>query len=177
MTVVTISTSANMPGFKRPSALSHLDANFQRARVGFDLIADAHDLAVEFFVGIREHGEGRILADFDRRDVALLDLGDHPQIRRIADRVDLRFLVDEFADGALALGDDAVNRRFEFERLAEQFRSLHKRRARRPLSRGSLRSKLSLMSRPSSVLATFAVLFRFSLTRPAALSVISRSPR
>ena len=54
-TVVTISTSANMPGFKRPSVLSDLDPDFQGARLRFHAITDAHDFPAKRFVGISEH--------------------------------------------------------------------------------------------------------------------------
>src|SRR5262245_48643302 len=81
---------------------------------------------MEFFVWISEHGEARILIGFDCADVALFDLRDHPQIHRIADRVDFRFLAHKLAHSALAFGNDAVDRSLEFERLAKEFWGLHK---------------------------------------------------
>jgi len=58
-------------------------------------------------------------------NIALLDLRDYPQIRWIADRVDFCVLTDDLSDGALAFGDNAVDRSLEFERLSKQFSSLH----------------------------------------------------
>ena len=101
------------------------NADFQRARFRFDAVADEHGFPEKRFAGIRKHREPRFLPDAHRPDVTLLDFRQHPQIRRVTDRVDRRVLADEFSGRALALDDDAVNRGFQFEGFAEQFRGLH----------------------------------------------------
>ena len=85
------------PRLQSPVRVVHGDANLHRARTGLDLVADEHDLAVKLLVGKRQRRERRILTQLHRRDVALLDFGNRPKLRRVADRVDGLALVHQLA--------------------------------------------------------------------------------
>ena len=116
--VVTISTSANMPGFQTSVAVIAPHAGFYCARIRFHLVADTHDFAVKLFPGIREDAESSRPDQLSQRRCRVLYLRDDPQICRIADRENFLVLADQLADRRLSIDDHAINRRFQFQRPA-----------------------------------------------------------
>ena len=104
-------TYANIPGFRRASAVGDLDAYLGRPRLRVDDAADLGDLRDEVLVGI---GGRRDVRPSGRRrycDVALEDVGLHPDAREVGDRHQRRIVgPDELAVGDAALDDGAGDR-------------------------------------------------------------------
>ena len=104
------------PRLQFASGIFDIRAHGQAVRVRVDRWRDPGDLRLEDTAGKGQHVHLNRLADTHQWRVRLSDVGDQPNGRQIADRVDrirgtAGLAVDILADPDLALGDGAADRR------------------------------------------------------------------